>query len=327
MLPKILLSEDINPLGKELLKGKVEIIIAPDTSESTTMELVRDVTGIILRATTQINAKIIRNAPLLKIIARTGVGIDNVDVKTASENGIFVCNFPGMNNVTVAEHTVAMILALSKQVVHMHHSVKTGNWNERFSEQQMEVEGKIIGIIGMGHIGYLVAKMCHFGFGMKILAYDPYALHNIKDDYILFAERIEDLFKESDFVTIHVPGIPETKGIVSREMLELMKQTAYLVNTSRGATVDESALIEILRNKKIRGAALDVFLYEPLSVQSPFQALDNVILSPHCAGSTLESNVRIATGAAQVVLDVIEGRHPNPKYVYNKDFDTYKYKL
>lgn len=320
MLSKILLSEDINPFGKELLKGKAEIIIAPDTSESTAMELVRDVTGIILRATTQINAKIIRNAPLLKIIARTGVGVDNVDVDAASENGIFVCNFPEMNNVTVAEHTVAMILALAKQVVHMHSSVKTGNWNERFSEQQMEVGGKIIGIIGMGHVGYLVAKMCHFGFGMKILAYDPYARHNIKDDYILFVDRIDDLFRESDFVTVHVPGIPETKGIVSREMLRLMKQTAYLVNTSRGATIDELALVEALRNKQIKGAALDVFSEEPLPVNNPLNVLENVILSPHCAGSTLESNVRIAKGAAQAVLDVIEGRHPNPKYVYNKDF-------
>lgn len=319
MLPKVLLSEDINPVGKELLKGKAEIILAPDTTRATAMELVHDATGIILRATTQITAEIISNAPKLKIISRTGVGVDNVDVTAASEKGILVCNFPGMNNITVAEHTIAMIMALSKQVIHMHKSVIAGNWSERFSEQQMEVGGKILGIIGMGQIGYLVAKMCHFGLGMKILAYDPYTRNTIKDDFIIFANQLNDLFKEADFISVHVPSIPETKGIVSREMLELMKQTAYLINTSRGATIDEPSLIEVLKNKKIRGAALDVFCQEPLPQQSPFISMDNVILSPHCAGSTWESNVRIAQGAAQAVLDVIEVRHPDSQYVYNKE--------
>jgi D-3-phosphoglycerate dehydrogenase / 2-oxoglutarate reductase len=186
MLPKILLSEDINPVGKELLKGKAEIIIAPDTTQATAMELVRDVTGIILRATTQITSEIIGNAPKLKIISRTGVGVDNVDVAAASEKGIFVCNFPGLNNLTVAEHTVAMIMALSKQVVHMHHSVVKGNWNERFSIHQIEVADRTLGIIGMGQIGKMVAQKCRDGLGMNILAYDPYVSNRMKDDPITF---------------------------------------------------------------------------------------------------------------------------------------------
>jgi D-3-phosphoglycerate dehydrogenase len=319
MLPKVILSEDINPYGKELLKGKAEIIIAPDTTESTMLSLVPDAIAIILRATTQINSTIIRNAAQLKIIARTGVGVDNVDVTAASEKGIFVCNFPGMNNITVAEHTIAMILALSKQVIHMHNSVRAGNWNERFSEQQMEVGGKNLGIIGMGQIGSIVAKMACFGLGMKILAFDPYVRPSFKDDHVIFEDQLGDLFKDADFISIHVPNIPETKGIVSREMLGLMKQSAYLVNTSRGATIDEEALIEALKNNKIRGAALDVFWREPLPVQSPLLNLDNVILSPHCAGSTWESNVRIAVGAARAVLDVIEGKLPDLQYIYNKN--------
>lgn len=317
MLPKVLLSEDINPLGKELLKGKAEIIIAPDTSEATAMELARDVIGIILRATTQINAAIIRNSPHLKIIARTGVGVDNVDVEAASERGIYVCNFPGMNNLTVAEHTIAMIMALSKQVVHMHNSVKTGNWNERFSINQIEVADKKLGIIGMGQIGNIVAKMCHDGLGMNILAYDPYIRNKMKDDSITFVDHLENLFMESDFISVHVPNLPETKGMVSEKLIGLMKKTAYLINTSRGAIVDEPSLIRVLKNRMIQGAALDVFWQEPLPIQSPFLSLDNVILSPHCAGSTWESNVRIAMGAAQAVLDVIEGKSPQDIYIYN----------
>lgn len=314
MLPKVLLSEDINPLGKELLQGKAEIIIAPDTSEATAIKLARDVTGIILRATTQINAAVINNAPQLKVIARTGVGVDNVDIEAASEKGIFVCNFPGMNNLTVAEHTVAMILSLSKQVVHMHNSVKSGNWDERFSPYQIEVSERTLGIIGLGQIGYMVAKKCHHGLDMKILAYDPYARNKIKDDFITFTDSLEDLFKESDFISLHVPNLPETKGLVNKELIGLMKESAFLVNTSRGAVIDEPALVEALTNRKIQGAALDVFWQEPLPVEHPFNSLNNVILSPHCAGSTWESNVRIAIGAAQAVLDVIEGRIPSTVY-------------
>jgi D-3-phosphoglycerate dehydrogenase len=319
MLPKVLLSEDINPLGKKLLECKAEIIIAPDTSEATAMQLVRDVSAIILRATTQITASIIRNAPQLRIIARTGVGVDNVDVEAASQRGIYVCNFPGMNNLTVAEHTLAMIMALSKQVVHMHNSVKTGNWNERFSINQIEVADRKLGIIGMGQIGQMVAQKCRDGLGMKILAYDPYVRDKMNDDTITFVDHLEELFEDSDFISVHVPNLPETQGMVSENLMDRMKKSAFLINTSRGAIVDEPALIEFLKSGKIQGAALDVFRQEPLPLESPFNSLDNVILSPHCAGSTWESNVRIAIGAAQAVLDVIEGRIPNPLYVYNKD--------
>jgi len=318
MYPKILLSEDINPEGKKLFKGKAEIVIAPDTSKQTALRLVKDVTGIILRATTIIDAEIIEHAPNLKVIARTGVGVDNVDVDAATKRGILVCNFPGMNNLTVAEHTIAMIMALSKQLIHMHHAVKSGNWNERFSPFQTEVEGKTLGIIGMGQIGQMVASKCQQGLGMNILAYDPYITANQNNSTFTFTNKLEEIFRQSDFVTIHVPNNPETKGMVSAELLGMMKESAYLVNTSRGSVVDEPALIENLKNKKIRGAALDVFWNEPLPADSMFHLLDNVILSPHCAGSTWESNVRIAIGAAQAVIDVIEGRLPDSRYIYNR---------
>ncbi len=318
MYPKILLSEDINPEGKKLFEDKAEIVIAPDTSKQTALRLVKDVTGIILRATTIIDAEIIEQALNLKVIARTGVGVDNVDVDAATKRRILVCNFPGMNNLTVAEHTFAMIMALSKQLIHMHHAVKSGNWNERFSPFQTEVEGKTLGIIGMGQIGQTVASKCRQGLGMNILAYDPYITANQNNSAFTFTNKLEEIFRQSDFVSIHVPNNPETKGMVSAELLGMMKKNAYLVNTSRGSVIDEPALIENLKNKKIRGAALDVFWNEPLPADSMFHLLDNVILSPHCAGSTWESNVRIAIGAAQAVIDVIEGRLPDSRYIYNR---------
>lgn len=316
MKPIVILSEDINPHGKSMLADKAEVIIAPDTSEETAIELLKDATGLILRATTQINARILENTPKLKVIARTGVGVDNVDIEAASKKGIMVCNFPGMNNLTVAEHAIAMIMALSKQVVHMHNSVKIGNWNERFSENQIEVSGRTLGVIGMGQIGQMVAQKCSIGLGMKVLAYDPYFKGEIDNSSIVFTDSLEELFKSSDFISLHVPNLPETKGLVSAKLLALMKSTAFIINTSRGAIIEEAALVEALQNKKIQGAALDVFLQEPLPTNNPFNSMGNVILSPHCAGSTWESNVRIAKGAAQAVLDVIEGRQP--KTVYNE---------
>jgi len=314
MKPKVLLSEDINPYGKKLLEDRVELIIAPDTSEETAIELIKDVTGLILRATTIINKRVLSHAKNLKVIARTGVGVDNVDIEEATKRGIYVCNFPGMNNLTVAEQTISMIMSLSKQTIHMHNSVKNGNWNERFSTNQIEVSGRTLGIIGMGQIGQMVANKCSVGLDMKILGYDPYVSGKLENKAIVFANSLEDLFKKSDFISIHVPNLPETEGMVNGELISLMKESAFLINTSRGMVVNEAELIEALENNKIRGAALDVFQKEPLDTNSPFHSLSNVVLSPHCAGSTWESNVRIASGAAQAVLDVIEGRVPVSAY-------------
>lgn len=318
MKHKVLLSEDINPYGKKILENKAELIIAPDTSQETAIELIKDVTGLILRATTQINKRVLSHATKLKVIARTGVGVDNVDIEEASKMGILVCNFPGMNNLTVAEQTISMIMALSKQTIHMHNSVKNGNWNERFSTKQIEVSGKTLGIIGMGQIGQLVAQKCSMGLGMNILAYDPYACDKTTNSHIKFTPKLETLFSNSDFITIHVPNIKETKGMINKKLISLMKKMAFIINTSRGEVINEEDLIKALQNNELQGAALDVFQKEPLSSKNPLQSMENVILSPHCAGSTWESNVRIATGAAQAVLDVIDGNMPSTN-IYNKD--------
>lgn len=318
MKPKVLLSEDINPEGKKLLKGKAEIIIAPDTGKTTAMKLIRDAEGVILRATTRFDAEVIASAQKLKVIARTGVGVDNVDIEAASQRGILVCNFPGMNDLTVAEHTIAMILALSKKVVYMHDAVKTGKWSERFSPELTEAEGKTLGVIGMGRIGRLVARKCRDGLGMNILAYDPFVADREMPG-VLFTDWLEELFQFSDYITAHVPNLPQTKGLVSKELLGMMKQSAFLVNTSRGEVIDEPALTEILKNRQIKGAALDVFREEPLPGNHPLLKLDNVVLSPHSAGSTWESNVRIAIAAAQATLDVLEGKMPHEQYIYNRE--------
>lgn len=317
MKPKVLLSEDINPAGKDLLKDTFEILIAPDTTEKTLLKMAPDVFGIILRATSKVNKNVIDKASELKVIARTGVGVDNVDVDEASKRGIFVCYTPGMNNITVAEQTLAMILGLAKQVIHMDRAVRTQCWQERFSEKQTEIEGKTLGIVGLGAIGLTVARKCGPGLGMKILAYDPLVKDQIHESYIQFTDSLEELFQQADFISIHTPNIPENKGLINRTLLSQMKKSAYFINTARGELVEEQALIELLQDKKIAGAALDVFMKEPLPVDSQLIKMDNVILAPHVAGSTWESNVRIAESAAMAVLAVWEGR--KPEFIYNKE--------
>ncbi|NNG67848.1 hydroxyacid dehydrogenase [Caldanaerobacter subterraneus] len=315
-MKKVLLSEEIHPDGRKILEEKgIEIITAPDVKEETLISMVRDVEAIIVRSKAKITKGIIENAPKLKIISRTGAGVDNIDVNAATEKGILVCNLPAVNSLSVAEHTIAMILHLAKQLSLMDQAVRNGNWEMRNSNISVEVEGKTLGIVGMGNIGSLVAKKCHDGLGMKIVAYDPYVKEKFKDYDYRFVDSLEELFKESDFVTLHCPDIPETRGMITRELIYSMKPTAYLINVARGTVIDEQALIEALKEKRIAGAGLDVFQQEPPSRDNELLRLENVILSPHSAALTKEATVRMAVEAVQAVIDYFEGRQP--KYIYN----------
>ena len=311
--PKVFISEPIHQKGLELLDDNVEIVEAPDTSKKTALTLIGDCQAAILRATTQFDADVINAARNLRIIARTGVGYNNVDLEAASHRGIYVTLTPGANTTTVAEHVLTMILALGKQLFFMDSAVRQGRWEDRFSDFQMDIAGKVVGIIGLGAIGKEVARLCN-GLSMQVLVYDPFI-----DDFFegKRTDNLQDIFKESDFVTLHCPVLPATRHLVNREYLSLMKTTAYLINSSRGALINESDLVEALQDQRIRGAALDVFENEPLHRDHPLALLPNVILSPHCAGSTVESNERIAVMAAQAVLDTLEGKRP--KHICNED--------
>ncbi|TYP57853.1 hydroxyacid dehydrogenase [Thermosediminibacter litoriperuensis] len=312
---KVLLSQEIHPEGKKLLEGKFEILTAPDTSQQTLISMVKDVDAIILRTTSKITKEVIENAPKLKIISRTGAGVDNIDVKAATERGILVCNLPGVNNLSVCEHTLAMIMHLAKQLSFMDKAVRKGNWNVRNLNLSVELEGKVLGVVGMGNIGALVAKKCHYGLGMRILAYDPYIKEKFIDCEYEFTDTLEELFRKADFVTLHCPDTPETKGMITRDLIYSMKPTAYLINTARGSLIDEQALIDALKEKRIAGAGLDVFIEEPPKLNNELLKLENVILSPHSAALTKETTIRMSTEAAKAIVDYFEGRQP--KYIYN----------
>lgn len=314
-LPKVFISEPINSKGMEMLEGKAQMVVAPDTSKKTALSMIADADAAILRATTIFDKDVIGKGIKLKTIVRTGIGVDNVDLKFAGENGIFVCNTPGTNDETVAEHAVAMILAFAKQIILMDKAVRSQNWKERFSPRQIDIRNKKVGIIGYGNIGMATAHFCRC-LGMQVTAYDPFITKTGLD--VHFTDTIETIFTESDFVSLHCPSTPLTHRFIGSKYLGLMKESAYLINTSRGELIDEPALVTALSENRIAGAALDVFKEEPLAADSPLLNFSNVILSPHVAGSTKESNERIAIAAAQAVLDTFNGQ--TPLHICNLDY-------
>jgi D-3-phosphoglycerate dehydrogenase len=312
-MKKVLLSQVINPAGMKVLKGKVELVILADTTVETIKKMVVDVEGIILRTNIKVTREIIEAAPYLKIISRTGAGVDNVDVAVATEKGILVCDTPGVNSNSVAEQTLAILLGLAKQLKIMDKAVGEGNWKIRNAGKAVDIEGKTLGLIGIGRIGSLVAYKCRQAFNMKVIAYDPYVK---QAEGIELCSNLDQVFKKADFISIHVPYMEQTHHLVNAKLLNLMKPDAYLINTSRGPLVDEKALIEVLEEGSIAGAGLDVFEKEPPSTDNPLLRFNNVILTPHSSALSRECVMKVHITAAQAVVDFLEGRQP--KYIYNK---------
>jgi phosphoglycerate dehydrogenase-like enzyme len=255
-------------------------------------------------------ARVLAAHPQLKVIARVGVGYDAVDVEAATKQGIAVCTAPGTNHDAVAEHTFALMLGLVKNLVVGHLGVKSGGWPR---STNLPLRGRTLGIAGLGRIGKAVAVRGAV-FGMPLLAYDPYpdtawaAANNVR--FVSF----EQLLKESDFVTLHLPATPESRQLINKKTLALMKPTAFLINTARGAVVNEPDLTEALRAGRLAGAGLDVFEEEPPG-KIPLFELDNVLLTPHTAGGDLKSRDDMALSAAEAIVSLSRGEWPAEKVV------------
>ncbi|KAF2958369.1 hydroxyacid dehydrogenase [Thermotoga sp. Ku-13t] len=250
----------------------------------------------------------------VKIIAKHGVGVDNIDLDAATEFGIPVTITPNANAVSVAELTMTFIFALSKKLVELH---KTLYEKRQFvSSTGLELLGKTLGIVGFGSIGKEVAKraLC---LGMQVLVHDPYVEANVLKEFGAEGVELDELLKRSDFVSLHVPLNEKTRHLIDREKLSLMKKTAYLINTARGGVVDENALVEALKNGQIAGAALDVFDLEPLPPDSPLFDCPNLIMTPHVGAHTYEAILRMNMMAAESIVDFFNGRVP--KHVVNSE--------
>jgi D-3-phosphoglycerate dehydrogenase len=256
------------------------------------------------------DAQVMKAARKLRIVARFGVGFDNVDLKAATERGVYVSNTPGVLSDAVAELTIALMLALSRRLLGAHAYVKSRRWTELSDfPLGIDLSGKTLGIIGLGQIGMEVAKRAS-GLRMAILYYDIVRREDAERLYDAKYSSLENLLKESDFVTLHVPLASRTEKLIGRSELALMKPTAYLINTARGKVVDQAALCEGLKEGRIAGAALDVYEVEPIARDEPLLQLDNVILTPHIGSATAETRTKMALTAADDVIRVLKGEKP-----------------
>jgi D-3-phosphoglycerate dehydrogenase len=248
--------------------------------------------------------------PRLKVIARVGVGYDAVDVAAATKQGVAVCIAPGTNQGAVAEHTFSLMLALSRNVVNQHLGVKSGGWPRGTT---LPLRGQTLGLAGLGRIGKAVATRAQ-AFEMNVIAHDPFPDTAWASQHGIPLVSFEDVLRRSDFVSLHMPALPETAHLINARTLALMKPSAFLLNTSRGAVVDEQALYEALRDRRLAGAGLDVFEKEPPGA-SPLFELDNVVLTPHAAGGDWRSRDEMAQSAAEAILSLSRGEWPAEKVV------------
>ena len=312
---KVILTKKLNEAQKSLFEGLGDLVFVTvaDNDQAAFDLHIADAEAILLSTAYKMTRQVIESAKNLKVISRTGVGVDNVDVQAASEKGILVLNTPQANSISVAEHTVALIMALSKQLVQYDQALRNGNFAIRRTNNAADLDGKTLGLIGCGRIGRFAAQKCKAAFGMRVIGYDPYIE---KLDGITLYKDIRDVFRLADYISIHIPLTEETKDLVGEELLSLMKPTAYIVNTARGGIINESALARSLAGGRIAGAALDVFEEEPPAADNPLLALRNIILTPHSAALTKECSERVATEAAQGLADYLNGREP--KAIFNK---------
>jgi D-3-phosphoglycerate dehydrogenase len=321
MSRKILVTEKIVGPGMERLKAKYEVDWDKDFWRKAD-ELLRGIAkydALIVRNQTKVTADLLKGATRCIVVGRAGVGVDNIDVRAASDLGIVVAYTPEENAVSVAEQVMGLMLCLARRFPAADASVKRGEW-KRMEFLGMELFGKTLGIIGLGRIGARVALRA-LAFGMRIIGYDPYLTKNhfsVTETHAELAE-MDTLLTESDFITIHVPSTPETKHMINEDTLAKMKPTAYLVNTSRGSAVNEEALYEALTKGKLAGAALDVREEEPPK-ESPLHELDNILLTPHVAAFTMEAQNRVVESLAEDVDRVLSGKpalrfanFPSPK--------------
>jgi D-3-phosphoglycerate dehydrogenase len=274
------------------------------------MKELAEAEAVIADGRTIFDAEAMKAAQKLKIVARIGVGLDNVDIKAATERGVYVSNTPGVLSDAVAELTIGLMLALSRRLLQAHAYVESGKWTELSSfPLGIDLSGKTLGIIGLGQIGMEVARRAS-GLRMAILYHDTVRREDAKRLYHAKYSSLEDLLKDSDFITLHVPLTSRTEKLIGHSELGLMKPTAYLINTARGNVVDQAALWKALKERRIAGAALDVCEVEPIRHDDPLLQLDNVILTPHIGSGTVETRTKMALTVADDIIRVLKGEKP-----------------
>ena len=302
---KVLITDTISEEGIDILRKEAQVDIRVGLSEGEITGIIGDYDALMIRSQTTVNADIIEAGKKLQVVARAGVGIDNVDIDAATRCGVLVVNAPTGNTVSAAEHAIALLLASARNIPQANAVLKTGVW-QRNDFVGTELRGKTLGIIGLGNVGSEVAKRAE-GFDMRLLGSDPLVSEDYAKNLKVELVELKQLLREADFITLHLPLTPQTRNIIGAKELALMKPSMRIINCARGGLIDEEALVKAIKEKKVAGAAIDVFDKEPIT-ESILFGVDNIIVTPHLGASTAEAQVLAARDVAEQIVDVFRGQ-------------------
>ncbi|MQA78654.1 MAG: phosphoglycerate dehydrogenase [Streptosporangiales bacterium] len=302
--PVVLVADELSPAGTALLAEDFDVREVDGTDRAALLPALADAEALIVRSATQVDVEALGAAPKLRVVARAGVGLDNVDVSAATKRGVMVVNAPQSNIVSAAEHAIALLLATARNVPQADAALKAGEW-KRSKYTGVELHGKVVGILGLGRIGVLVAQRLS-AFGVKLIAYDPYVPAARASQIGVRLVSLDELLGESDFITVHLPKTPETKGLVGEHELDLVRPDVRIVNAARGGIIDDDALAAALKDGRVAGAGVDVFPTEPCT-DSPLFSLANVVVTPHLGASTHEAQEKAGVAVAKSVRRALAG--------------------
>ncbi len=312
---KVLVADSIGQEGVDILKTCAEVDVRPGLKPDQLIAAIGEYDGLVVRSQTQVTAEVIQAGKKLQVIGRAGVGVDNINVDEATKCGVIVVNAPTGNTISAAEHTIALIMALARNIPQANASLKGGAW-KRNEFTGIEVRNKVIGIIGLGNVGSEVARRAR-GMEMKVIGYDPYVSVDYARNLQVEIVSLEQLYKTSDFITLHIPLTQNTKGLIGAREIALMKPTVRIINVARGGIIDDEALVKAIKDKKVAGAAIDVFATEPTTKSILFEE-NNIIVTPHLGASTAEAQVLVAKDVAEQIVDIFNGRPA--RYAVNAPF-------
>ncbi|MDZ4835140.1 MAG: phosphoglycerate dehydrogenase [Candidatus Melainabacteria bacterium] len=302
-LKRVLVADQISERGLEILGEKLDVTYDPKITAEQLLESIGEFDALLVRSRTQATAEVIKRGTKLKVIGRAGVGVDNIDVKTATEAGVLVVNSPEGNTASAAEHTIALMFSLARQIPAADASMKTGAW-ERSRFMGVELFNKTLGVIGLGKIGNRVATAA-LALGMKVLVYDPFISEERAKQLNVQSVPLEDIWLRADFITIHTPKTPQTTNLISGDVLSRIKPGVRIINASRGGVVDEDALAKAIKDGRVAGAALDVFVDEPPKNSALLELGEKVVLTPHLGASTVEAQFNVAIDLAEQIRDYL----------------------
>ena len=292
-----------------------ELIRAQCRTEDEVIEAAKDADAL-LNQYAPVSRKVIENLPNLKVVSRYGVGVNTIDIDAATEHSVIVANVTDYCMDEVSDHAFALLIACARKVVQLNNAVKSGTWDYKVGVPIFRLRGRVLGLIGFGRIPQTLAKKAQ-AFGLKVIAYDPYLPPEVAKKFDVELMDLNDVCAKADFISVHSPLTDATRGMISDEQFDVMKKEAFIINTARGPVIDEKAMIRALKEGKIAGAGLDVLENEPVEPDNPLLKMDNVIINPHAAWYSEESQVELQQKVAQNVADVLSGYYPT--YLFNRD--------